>query len=321
MAILPSIVHTSTLTQAPSNEIHTVFVAGLPHDATDRELYLLFGAFEGYDKSMIVRKDNGKRPYGFVNFNHGPGADSARERINGFQWDPVDPVKLKVELSKRNTPDWFTAVCSPAGSAEARKREVLSRQPRTLYITGLPHTVSKELFEALIVANFTGQVPGMRFTSQMDSKPAFAFVGFHDHIQAKSAMERLEGYVWTHEGVSSTIHASFANTEFNAAANETPPPPQGERSSSRTAHLSRLPLTCTKAALESTLEASFPRQVEALRFQQKDGKPPFAFILFRTAEAAQAAITRYNGSEWNGSHLKASPARTELDVVKLGSHA
>eukprot|EP01059_Diplonema_ambulator_P004412 TRINITY_DN1410_c0_g1_i4.p1 TRINITY_DN1410_c0_g1~~TRINITY_DN1410_c0_g1_i4.p1 ORF type:complete len:320 (+),score=100.09 TRINITY_DN1410_c0_g1_i4:132-1091(+) len=312
----------ANLAPAPSNEIHTIFVAGLPHDATDRELYLLFGSCDGDDKSMIVRKDNGKRPYGFVNFNHGRGADMAREKVNGFQWDPSDPIKLKVELSKRNTPDWFTATCSPAGSAEARKKEILSRQPKTLYITGLPHTVSKELFEALITANFRGQVPGMRFTAQVDSKPAFAFVGFYDHHQAKSAMERLEGYVWTHEGVSSTIHASFANTEFNIAAHEsTPPPPGSHPASSRTVHLSRLPPTCTKEALEHTLEVSFPRQVEALRFHQKDTKPPFAFILFRTPEAAQAAIARYNGSEWNGSHLKASPARTELDVTKLGSHA
>ncbi|KAJ9455438.1 Protein couch potato [Diplonema papillatum] len=310
---------------APLGEIQTVFVAGLPYDATDRELYLLFGSAEGYDKSMIVRKDGGKRPYGFVNFTNSRDAAQMKDQINGFQWDPNDPIKLKAELSKRNTPDWFTAACSPSGSAEQRKKDILARQPKTLYITGLPRTVGKELFEALVTANFPGQVPGMRYTPRVDQKPAFAFVGFHEHQQAKAAMERLEGYVWTHEGVSSAIHASFANTEFNTAANETAstsPSDQANRVPGyRTMHIAYLPYSCTKETLERQLEQDFPAQVEAMRFQQKTGKQPFAFVLFKTADAAGQAINRYHGNVWEGAQLKASQARTELDVTRLASQA
>ena len=315
---------THKMTDQSEAAIKTLFVAGLPYDATDRELYLVFGITKGYDKSMIVRKENGKRPYGFVNYNTQLDAENAKNAVNGFQWDPSDPIKLKIELSKRNTPDWFTAQCSPAGSAEIRKMEVLARQPKTLFVTSLPATVGKDLFKALVVANFADQVVGLRYTPQMRNKPAFAFVGFQDHMQAKTAMERLEGYVWNHEGVSSAIHASFANTEFNITAENTEPGDvvqPGYAPASRTVHLSRLPHSCTKETLEAQFEALFPQQVEAMRFSQKDGKPPFAFILFRTPEVASEAIKRYNGSEWEGSVLKASQARTELDITKLGTSA
>eukprot|EP01064_Diplonema_japonicum_P027250 TRINITY_DN3915_c0_g2_i1.p1 TRINITY_DN3915_c0_g2~~TRINITY_DN3915_c0_g2_i1.p1 ORF type:complete len:369 (+),score=91.96 TRINITY_DN3915_c0_g2_i1:94-1107(+) len=195
-------------------DIKTVFVAGLPHDATDRELYLLFGAFEGYDKSMIVRKDNGKRPYGFVNFINAQTAEDARNRLDGFQWNPNDPLKLKIELSKRNTPDWFNATCASPSSV-SRRLSSLPKSPKTLYITGVPESVSKELFDAFIITNFEGQVGGLRYTLPTDKKSSFAFVGFNSHEQAKTAMERLDGYVWTHEGVQSTIRATPANTEWD----------------------------------------------------------------------------------------------------------
>ncbi|KAJ9455437.1 Protein couch potato [Diplonema papillatum] len=200
--------------QIPNEPIRTLFVAGLPYDASDRELYLLFGSSEGYDKSMIVRKDGGKRPYGFVNYQNNDCAEAAKERLDGFQWDPTEPLKLKCEQSKRNTPDWFTTTCASPASI-SRRLASLPKNPKTLYVTGVPSTVSKELFDAFIITNFVGQVGGMRYTLPTEKKNSFAFVGFVTHEQAKTAMERLEGYVWNHESVSSTLHATFANTEWN----------------------------------------------------------------------------------------------------------
>eukprot|EP01059_Diplonema_ambulator_P004413 TRINITY_DN1410_c0_g2_i1.p1 TRINITY_DN1410_c0_g2~~TRINITY_DN1410_c0_g2_i1.p1 ORF type:complete len:364 (+),score=99.83 TRINITY_DN1410_c0_g2_i1:44-1093(+) len=197
-----------------ADSIKTIFVAGLPHDATDRELYLLFGSCEAYDKSMIVRKDNGKRPYGFVNFTTAQGAEEAKNKLDGFQWNPAEPLKLKIELSRRNTPDWFNAMCASPTSM-ARRLSSLPKNPKTLYITGVPETVSKELFDAFITTNFEGQVSGLRYTPPTEKKTSFAFIGFNTHEQAKTAMERLDGYVWTHEGVQSTIHATPANTEWD----------------------------------------------------------------------------------------------------------
>ena len=194
--------------------IKTLFVAGLPYDASDRELYLLFGVCKGYDKSMVVKKDNGKRPYGFVNFESLETAEAAAQKLEGFQFDPADPVKLKTELSRKNTPDWFTTSCASPASV-TRRLKSMPTNPRTVYVTGAPSTVSKELFDALIATNFAGHVAGMRYTPPTDSKTSFAFVGFNTHEQARAAVERLEGYVWTHDGVASTLCASFANTEWN----------------------------------------------------------------------------------------------------------
>ncbi|GBG63024.1 hypothetical protein CBR_g34725 [Chara braunii] len=84
--------------------VRTLFVSGLPQDVKDRELYVLFRPYDGYESSQIRVPSRSPHPVGFAVFVDQATAVVARDGLNGTIFDPSNPsVKLRVELAKTNS--------------------------------------------------------------------------------------------------------------------------------------------------------------------------------------------------------------------------
>eukprot|EP00244_Chara_vulgaris_P001684 TRINITY_DN12718_c1_g1_i2.p1 TRINITY_DN12718_c1_g1~~TRINITY_DN12718_c1_g1_i2.p1 ORF type:complete len:301 (-),score=35.12 TRINITY_DN12718_c1_g1_i2:413-1315(-) len=84
--------------------IRTLFLSGLPPDVKDRELYILFRPFDGYESSQVQLTSRSPHPVGFAVFVDQDSALIARDALNGVVFDPSTPsVKLRVELAKSNS--------------------------------------------------------------------------------------------------------------------------------------------------------------------------------------------------------------------------
>ncbi|KAJ9460302.1 Endo-1 [Diplonema papillatum] len=327
-AVSPGCVQFSSGAMSTS-EIRTLFVANIPCDASNREMYLLFSTSKGYEKSMVVRKETptpAKRLYGFVSYLKAADAEAALEEFNDYVWDNADPVnsKIRVQLSKRNTPDWFVSedakeVNAP-GSSSTRDGPSRAARPKTLYVSGMPEGVDADIVNTFFNTNFPRSIlTGLKY----NGNDRVAWVGFNSHDTARDAMGRLDGYVWNNKAGKSTLHAAFANTEFNPAFAESAAPRLGALPTRlvtppiRTVFVSSLPKSSTKQGVEDFFEAEFPRQIETLSYSTTKLNKPCAFILFNTAEEARRGIEHLSNKQYEGSQLKAEFARTELEVDKL----
>lgn len=83
-------------------EIRTLFVSGLPYDIRDREIYNLFRHYAGFEHYNLRMMD-GKMPVVFASFETQQAALSARDQLQGLQFDLDSPFLLKVELAKQNS--------------------------------------------------------------------------------------------------------------------------------------------------------------------------------------------------------------------------
>uniref|UniRef100_A0AC35UA83 RRM domain-containing protein n=1 Tax=Rhabditophanes sp. KR3021 TaxID=114890 RepID=A0AC35UA83_9BILA len=118
--------------------VRTLFVSGLPFDVKQRELYLLFRAYPGYETSQLkVTSKHGKTttPVGFVTFSSKCEAEEAKRQLHGIKFDPENGATLRLELAKANTkttrlknqnsppimlpPPQATSIYGGAGSAAA----------------------------------------------------------------------------------------------------------------------------------------------------------------------------------------------------------
>lgn len=89
-----------------NDEVRTLFVSGLPMDVKQRELYLLFRTFDGYQGNIIrMTSKAGKppAPVGFVTFQSRKEADVARVALQGVKFDPFDQMPLRLEFARSNT--------------------------------------------------------------------------------------------------------------------------------------------------------------------------------------------------------------------------
>lgn len=384
-------------------DVRTVFVTLLPPDVSERELYLCFCGFDGYERNVVVRKDpSGPANYAFVQFASHEQAREACVR-SGFIFDPDEAgsAGIKVEIAKHNIPDNFLsakrrrvdrpdrggsgpqyamgggrggpqyaasgslppqyapAAFHPPPLTHVDPRVVpthiaplqqLPAQPapgaKTLYITGLPPHVTKDVFAAFVDSNWQGQTIGHHW--QMGKQgTGLAFVGFVDDHFAALAMQSMQGFAW--EGVP--VKVEWAKTEFNApgartrAAGQVPmltapmpappapgagaaltppatpltyntPPPPG-LGTACTLRFSRLPEQCDQRSfdiwLTSALTASPP--VARSFSQGKSGKGPSAFVLFGSADvAAQVCQSWDRQVAFQGCEpISVAPARTELN--------
>ncbi|XP_038046861.1 cell wall integrity protein scw1-like isoform X2 [Patiria miniata] len=75
-------------------------------DATPRELYLLFRAYQGYEGSLLKltsKPGKSSSPVGFVTFDSRAGAESAKQALSGVRFDPDQPQTIRLEFAKSNT--------------------------------------------------------------------------------------------------------------------------------------------------------------------------------------------------------------------------
>ncbi|CAG5099010.1 Oidioi.mRNA.OKI2018_I69.XSR.g16170.t1.cds [Oikopleura dioica] len=104
---------TSTpIRNSPREELRTLFVSGLPQDVKEREFYLLFQGFSGFECAIVkqpvrnVKLPNNQPlgPVAFLTFASRKDAEQAKDKFHGFALDPsVDNLVMKIEFAKANT--------------------------------------------------------------------------------------------------------------------------------------------------------------------------------------------------------------------------
>uniref|UniRef100_A0A7S1S019 RRM domain-containing protein n=1 Tax=Alexandrium catenella TaxID=2925 RepID=A0A7S1S019_ALECA len=242
-------------------------VFGLPYDAAEREVHVLFSGCPGYNRCIVVPGKGSQRPYAFVQFGEQQDALSAMESRQGTTWEEgVQPVSI--ELAKRDIPDKFqprqvrqyplsdqadyngpshggAAVPPPA---KRPRQEALTQYgnqsegdgPRTIHLGGLPLGLSQADLDHFLQTNFGDSCLGGSLDAKGGAMAApRAFVGFASHQAASEAQGMLEGFNWD----GAQLRAEWARTEFRpqgagggralAAPVSVPPPrgaPAGQRS-------------------------------------------------------------------------------------------
>ena len=83
-------------------EFSCLAVSGLAHDASEREVHILFSGCDGYGRCMLQRGAGGaQRPYAFVQFDSHYNALIAMESRRGTTWD-VDDHMISIEIAKED---------------------------------------------------------------------------------------------------------------------------------------------------------------------------------------------------------------------------
>lgn len=104
-------------------------MSGLPHDVTERELYLLFRPFSGYHGCTLQHNKKGP-PVCFAMFDSNGEACSAMDNLKDVRFDPDSPLTLRVELAKQNSYPKRTRATDEAASqpTKAFRRDVYQPQ-------------------------------------------------------------------------------------------------------------------------------------------------------------------------------------------------
>merc|ERR1712091_128834 len=78
----------------------TIF--GLLHDASEREVHILFSSCPGYVRCIVVPgKDYRQKPYAFVQFDSQENAIAAMDSRQVTTWEE-DAKPVSIEISKRD---------------------------------------------------------------------------------------------------------------------------------------------------------------------------------------------------------------------------
>eukprot|EP00127_Corallochytrium_limacisporum_P004933 Clim_evm7s195 gene=Clim_evmTU7s195 len=87
---------------APENEeVRTLFVSGLPINVRERELYLLFRTFHGFEGATL--RTTNKTPVAFAAFSSRNKAEYAMKSLQGVRFDPELHQTLRLDFAKSNT--------------------------------------------------------------------------------------------------------------------------------------------------------------------------------------------------------------------------
>ncbi|XP_004511897.1 uncharacterized protein [Cicer arietinum] len=86
-----------------SNEVRTLFIAGLPEDVKPREIYNLFREFPGYESSHLRSPNNSSQAFAFAVFVNQQSAIMAMHALNGMVFDLEKGSTLYIDLAKSNS--------------------------------------------------------------------------------------------------------------------------------------------------------------------------------------------------------------------------
>ncbi|XP_071703262.1 uncharacterized protein [Rutidosis leptorrhynchoides] len=94
----------TSYTPSFTDEVRTLFIAGLPEDVKPREIYNLFREFPGYE-SCHLRSPSATQtqPFGFAVFVDQHSAVAALHALNGMVFDLEKGSKLFIDLAKSNS--------------------------------------------------------------------------------------------------------------------------------------------------------------------------------------------------------------------------
>ncbi|KAJ7544064.1 hypothetical protein O6H91_09G063300 [Diphasiastrum complanatum] len=85
------------------SDVKTLFLAGLPDDVKEREIYNLFRPHSGYQSCQLKYTGRGSQIVAFVCFSDHASAVAAKEALNGHKFDPQTGETLHVELARANS--------------------------------------------------------------------------------------------------------------------------------------------------------------------------------------------------------------------------
>ncbi|KAK6924024.1 RNA recognition motif domain [Dillenia turbinata] len=89
---------------APSDQVRTLFIAGLPEDVKPREIYILFREFPGYESSHLRSATTlSSQPFAFATFRDQQSALAAIHALNGMVFDLERESTLHIDLAKSNS--------------------------------------------------------------------------------------------------------------------------------------------------------------------------------------------------------------------------
>ncbi|OVA11357.1 RNA recognition motif domain [Macleaya cordata] len=85
------------------NNIHTLFVSGLPDDVKPREIHNLFRRRQGFDFCQLKYTGRGNQVVAFATFFNHQSAMAAMNSLNGITFDPQSGDCLHIELARSNS--------------------------------------------------------------------------------------------------------------------------------------------------------------------------------------------------------------------------
>ncbi|XP_020259917.1 uncharacterized protein LOC109836430, partial [Asparagus officinalis] len=88
---------------AANQEIHTLFISGLPDDVKAREIHNLFRRRAGFDTCLLEYTGRGNQVVAFATFFNHQSALSAMTELNGVIFDPETGATLHIELARSNS--------------------------------------------------------------------------------------------------------------------------------------------------------------------------------------------------------------------------
>lgn len=97
---VPHVVPPENPNRTPSEEVRTIFIAGLPGDVKERELHNLLRWFPGFEASQLNNKT--EPPVGFGLFTTAQFAVAARDALQDMVFDAENKNILHIEMAKKN---------------------------------------------------------------------------------------------------------------------------------------------------------------------------------------------------------------------------
>ncbi|XXG63812.1 hypothetical protein AAC387_Pa05g1914 [Persea americana] len=86
-----------------SDDVRTLFIAGLPDDVMPREIYNLFRGFPGYQSCQLKCTGQSSQAFAFAVFSDQQSAINAMHAVNGLMFDLEKESTLYIDIAKSNS--------------------------------------------------------------------------------------------------------------------------------------------------------------------------------------------------------------------------
>lgn len=100
-----SLVPSANAPRLPPDASATLYVEGVPADATRREMAHVFRPFEGFRSTRLVSKENVRGPLCFAEFDDARRASQAKDTLQGYLIDRDAPESGALRVSFAKTQD------------------------------------------------------------------------------------------------------------------------------------------------------------------------------------------------------------------------
>lgn len=114
---------------ASTNDVRTLFIAGLPEDVKPREIYNLFREFPGYESSHLRSPNNSSQAFAFAVFSNQQSAIMALHALNGMIFDLEKGSTLYIDLAKSNSRAKRARIDDDRASSDKKARGSASSWP------------------------------------------------------------------------------------------------------------------------------------------------------------------------------------------------